>query len=112
LESSDAEERAAISVTGLAADAAGWLAGLPGVLSAVAADARLELTVAASASDGILRAALAAGGHVESVGAVGSLGPANPADPVDPARAAEPAEPADPADPVDPSEAGASGGLA
>ncbi len=68
-------ERVVIAVTGLAEDAARWLsglpgvlsAGLPGVLSAGLPGAEIELCVVAGASDGILRAVLAAGGHVLSV---------------------------------------------
>jgi ABC-2 type transport system ATP-binding protein len=69
-------ERIVIGMTGLAEDSLRWLAGLPGVLSSDSASGRLELIVAAGASDGVLRAALAAGGHVESVLAAEPGGPA------------------------------------
>lgn len=72
-----------IAVTGLAGDSARWVSGLPGVLSAAAAPAageRLELVAAAGESDGILRAVLAAGGHVAAVGAADQDSPASRAD--------------------------------
>jgi ABC-2 type transport system ATP-binding protein len=70
-----------IAVTGLADDSARWVSGLPGVLSAApAAGQRLELVAAAGESDGILRAVLAAGGHVASVAAPGLGSTPAPAD--------------------------------